>query len=324
MKTRSLNRLLMIALPLLTAGVIAWILFSNWEEIIQFPWRLNWKYLAIVLLFHVLAVAATFWAFQLMVARLGGYRDWRGGFRIYYLSILAKRLPTSLPAIGGRLVMYGQVGVPAAAVLNCILLETLLIGLGGVLVFLVFQPFYSIIPPGVALPLFAAGVLLFVGLLVRPQLFIDFTNWALKRLNKQGLTQAPGRSDIVVWVLVYSIPWLLSGVAFYYLPRAVSGIEGPGFFDALGITTLATLASLLSLILPGGLGLKEFASTALLTPWMPISTALIISLMYRLLQTGMDIAFALIALLIPSPEAALPPSQPATGAESPIKFDQPN
>jgi uncharacterized membrane protein YbhN (UPF0104 family) len=46
-------------------------------------------------------------------------------------------------------------------------------------------------------------------------------------------------------------------------------------------------------VLPGGFGLKELTSSVLLSAFMPLSAALVISLVYRLVQTLNEIVWAL-------------------------------
>ncbi len=280
-------------------GVMVYFVIRQWKDLISFPWRLDLISLFFVFFFHSLALGATFAAWHLMIRRLGGFTDWRLDLRYYYLSTLAKRLPTSIPYIGGRLAMYGQHGVPAAAILNAVFLENLLVGVGGVLVFILFLPFYSQVPAGITLPLFIAGTGLVIISLIRPQIYVEITNWLLKRMKRQTLENLPGRKDMLIWIGIYMLPWLFSGASMYFAPRAVSNMSGLGFFDALLVLTLATLVSLLYFVIPGGLALKEVTGSALLSTWMPVSVALTLMFIFRLIHTINEIVWARVVILLP-------------------------
>lgn len=291
--------LLTILLSAFVMGLLVYLIVKHWPEIAAFPWHLNLRYLTLVLFFHSLALGITFWVWHLMVARLSGFREARLNFRFYYLSTLAKRLPTALPYIGGRLALYKKVGVPGAVVVTCILMENILIGVAGAITFLLFLPFYSNVPYGVALPISVGTTILVIALIARPQLLSEFINWLLKRLKKQGLDQIPDRRDILIWTGLYILPWLFAGASLYFAPKALTTTPGPNLIDSLEVSTLATMVTLINFILPSGMGLKELTSTALLSIWMPISSALVISLVYRIIHTINEIVWALGALLVP-------------------------
>lgn len=233
-----------------------------------------------------------------MVKKLSGFNDPIISFKFYYLTNLAKRLPTSIPSIGSRLILYKQIGVSRSAIINCIALESLLIGLGGSITFISFLPFYSQVPNDFTLPL-AVGTLLLLGLLfIKPQILITISNWFLRKTHRQLLTASPNRTDLIFWTGIYIAPWIFSGIGLYLLPLSLSSIQFPSTIDAIGISTLATLITLLNIFLPGGLGLKEFAVSFLLTPYVPLSIGLVISIVWRILNTLIDIFWTLTSILI--------------------------
>jgi glycosyltransferase 2 family protein len=293
-----LHNLVTLGTSLAVIGVIIWITVRQWNDLLIFPWKVNIWIVLLIPLIHSVTVGTTFWTWHLMVKRLGGFGDLRSNLYFYYISHLAKRLPTSIPYIGGRLVMYKQVGVSGSAMMNCIVLENLLIGIAGVLTFLVFLPFYTSVPAGIVTPMVAVGLVSIGILLIRPQLLVELTNWILRRFKREGLTRVPNRSDILTWTGIYILTWLLSGVGFWFAPRAVSTITGINLVNSIEISSLSTLASLLYVVIPGGLALKEVTSSALMTIWMPFSAAMVITMIYRLLQTVNEIVWAVGTYLI--------------------------
>ena len=288
-------------LSLITMSVVltlVGVLFiGNWNDLVTFPWRFNFGNLVLAWVFHSLALGMTFIVWTLMIRRLSGFSDLRANFRFYYVSVLAKRVPMSIWYIGGRLVMYKQAGISSSSVLNGILLENMIIGLASILVFLLFLPLYSVIPDGVAVPAAVVGSILTLVILVRPQVFVELTNRVLRRFHKSELDKVPARKDILLWGGGYILTVLFAGVSLMYATRAFTDSSGPGLIDAVGIAAITTIIALLSMVLPAGAGLKELTSSALLAHWMPLPTAIVISIAYRLLQTLNEVMWALVASL---------------------------
>jgi hypothetical protein len=291
-------------LILAVIALIGVVVVREWDQIIAFPWRLDLKYLSLSLLFHSLALGTTFLVWYLMIDRLSGFNDLTLNIRFYYLSTLAKRVPTAVWYVGGRLAMYRQVGVAGSVVIGCILLENIMIAMAGALVFLTLLPMYShVLYPHLSLkvggPIALAGISLFSLLLVRPRVLVDFTNRVLRRLGRSELENVPATRDIALWVGLYTLPWLFAGASLYFAILALSDVVGPGIWDSIGISTLAMLVTILSFVLPGGFGLKELTFGALLSFWMPLSSALVLSVAYRLLQTGNEVVWAMVASTLP-------------------------
>ena len=280
-------------------GIIGWIIYTQKDAILAFPWKFDWKALLLVSLFHSIALGATFWAWYVMMARLGKFTDLAANFRYYYVSTLTKRLPTSLPYIGSRLVMYKQENVSTPVIINCILLENLLIGVAGIIAFLLFSPFYTNVPGNIIVPMVISAILLIALLFIRPEWLILVTNWALRRLHKEQITTSLSRRDILYLIGIYILPWVFAGISFYFAPRALSDFHGLSLMDSFQISMLSTLVSLLYFIIPGGLALKELTASVLMTAWMPLSAAILITFAYRIIHTLDEVMWALIALLIP-------------------------
>lgn len=301
-----MRKLVAGSLFLMVLGLMGLVIYREWDLIISFPWQLNVAYLALTLLFHSLALGSTYIVWHLMIARIGRFRDLWTNFRFYYLSTLAKRIPSAIWYVGGRLVMYGEVGVPRSAVLNCVALEILIVGIAGALVYLAFFPLYTYGSDGVIWPVAGVAITLLGVLVIRPQILIEGTNALLVRFGRKTQLPLIHRQDILIWGGLYTLPWLFGGTALFFMVKALSPHRSPDLASAIGISTLSTLVALLSTILPGGLALKEITASALLTGWMPLSAGIVISIAYRLLQTLNEVAWALLAYQIarPHPENA--------------------
>jgi hypothetical protein len=188
--------------------------------------------------------------------------------------------------------------VPSPVVINCIVLETVLVGIGGVIALVALSPFYPRVPVALVVAFSVPAAILIGLLLLRPSVFFDLTNRLLRRFNRPTLDRVPARRDVMLWTALYVLPWLFSGASFFYAPQAFSTVAGPGLLEATTISTTSMLVSLGSLFLPSGFGLREITFTFLLSPWMPLPVAIVLALAFRITHTIDEIVWALMALLL--------------------------
>jgi hypothetical protein len=242
-----------------------------------------------------------------MMKYFADYDNLGVNFRFYYLSTLAKRVPTVIWYVGGRVLMYKGVGLSGSIILNAILMENTLIGIAGAILFIILTPFYTFVTTELMLWVSSvigiAGIFIILGF---PQTYISVLNGILARFGKQTISTVPARDALMTWEGLYVLTCCFAGGSFYYLIRSLTGME-LRIVDVLGISLLSMIISLISMILPGGLGLKELTVTALLSFWMPFSTALVISIAFRLVQTVDEILWALVALGLPAPVNRMEP-----------------
>jgi len=306
-KNPFISKAIYALVPIGVIGLVFWLVMKNWEMILNFPWHIHIPSLLMAATLHSMALLVTYWVWHLMIERLSGFNNRWANLRIYYISTLAKRIPTSIPYISGRLVLYRQVGVSSAAVLNSVLLENLLIGIAGVFVLIIFWHLYTgNTPLYVTFFLGIIALVLLAYMMLRFDTIRQYGNKLLKRLNLSELDQSPTSKDFTLWIGLYSLPWFFAGGSLYFAIQGVTESVPITMGNALVISTLASLVSLLNLIIPGGLGLKEVSMTALLLPWMPASVAILFSLSYRLLHTVDEILWAVAALCIPNTTGVLP------------------
>lgn len=287
-----------IFLTILVIGVLIYIFTTNYNELSSFPWEINFYMIILLLIVHTIAMLPTFVAWHLMVSKIGQFDNLKANLKYYYLSALAKRLPTSIPYIGGRMYLYGQDGISNAAILNCSILETLLFSIAGIIAYLLIHPFYKSNQSEISLLVAIIGVVFTLVIFLWPRFLFHITNWFLFRFNKPPLISFPERKDLVLWISIYIIPWFISGYAFYLVPKALSTQISINFIDAYEITTISTLASQLYIILPGGLAIREFTASVLLTQFTTIPLAVVISIGFRITQTINEIITAVVLVLI--------------------------
>ena len=141
-------------------------------------------------------------------------------------------------------------------------------------------------------------ILPLLGLLamVHPKVIMTVMRWYY-RLRKADTSAAPelDLKHILQPLAVYFAGWLLYGVGGYLLVCVVTGGVS-GSIDArigvIGAFPFAWAAGYLVLLAPGGAGFREGALVYALGPWMSFELAIVVAVLARMCQSGLDLAIA--------------------------------
>jgi len=117
------------------------------------------------------------------------------------------------------------------------------------------------------------------------------------RLRKADTSAVPelDLKHILQPLAVYFAGWLLYGVGGYLLVCVVSGgIVGPidTQIGMIGAFLFAWAAGYLVLLAPGGAGFREGALVYALGSWMSFELAIVVAILARMCQSGLDLAIA--------------------------------
>jgi len=117
------------------------------------------------------------------------------------------------------------------------------------------------------------------------------------RLRNADTSAAPelDLKHILQPLAVYFAGWLLYGVGGYLLVCVVSGgIIGPidTQIGMVGAFPFAWAAGYLVLLAPGGAGFREGALVYALGSWMSFELAIVVAVLARMCQSGLDLSIA--------------------------------
>lgn len=190
-----------------------------------------------------------------------GWRD----VEIYSRMILMRSLPGGIWHWVGRATMYSATTkVPVRVVVAANLLEWMMFVLAAMGLFLVTVQQQPLVSRTLGVFVISVGVVL----AFRWQPSDRSSAW---RLAEGGL-----------WVLLDAVAWLL-GACIVYLFVQASGGSGVGIIDVTRAWTLTGVITLVAIIVPAGLGIREASLTWLLLPYMPGVLGLLVALLIRLL-----------------------------------------
>jgi hypothetical protein len=149
--------------------------------------------------------------------------------------------------------------------------------------------------PGTAFMLASLAVAAVVILL--PVATPRLERWTSRLLRREIPWPAPTRGELSRYTAALVLPWLAYGVAFWLFGRAVLGESAaPGLVPAAAAFVGSYVAGIIAVFAPGGLGIREAALVALLSPGIGAPAALFLAIAARLWLVGLELATAVAVL----------------------------
>jgi hypothetical protein len=282
------------AILLFCLGFLAYKAYASWEALQTYEWEVQYAWLVPSLLLFLIQTFTVIWVWRSMVDRLAPPVPFRKHVKIYCYTGLARRIPASLLwLVAGRGYLYRQLDVPFSASATASLLElelAILVGLpigtlqlGAVTA---LKTTHAVLISGLAIGL--------VAFLIRP----DLLNRMRRAIKKDMSEIELSYRDSVRWAMTYTVVWLLGGAGLFAVVRLFYDLPWQTLPEIIGVWTLASLISYLTLLTPGGFGVKELSLTFLLAFYLPEPLPLVVALAIRVLWTVYDIVAGLAAIAL--------------------------
>jgi uncharacterized membrane protein YbhN (UPF0104 family) len=117
----------------------------------------------------------------------------------------------------------------------------------------------------------------------------------LRRLGREPLPETLPLAKVLGYALLYTLAFIVEGFAVYAFARSLHPVE-PGHVPIL-LTSYAVgyAGSVAAFFIPGGLGVRDGATAAVLSVAMPVRVAVAAAIGVRLIQTALELLFAAFA-----------------------------
>ncbi len=284
-----------LAAGLLVLGFLAWTLANGWQAVTEYDWELHPGLLAaglLVLLVFYLLSGLGWGAIADRLHHPGPPA--RVTLSIWARSLLGRYVPGSVVMVVGRVVLSHERGVPRRTTVAAMAYEQLLslgVAAGGGVLFLAL---YGDGGDGRTWLL----LLLPVGLLgLHPRIFGPVSAWLLRRAGREPLPRLIATRPLLGLVGWYALTASVLGLGIWLLVRSAAGAEagGPAF---VGLAFLLAFAvSMVAVIVPSGLGIREGAFALALAQNVPGGVAVALSVGSRLALTLVELVFVAIVAL---------------------------
>lgn len=288
-KSSKINQILLVGIILLTGFVLGYLVFSNWDALINFDWNLRPAYIGISFILYSAILFLTVFVWKMVVESIGHKVAFKIHFVSYCISALGKRLPGTLWYIAWRAKIYGN-EFSAKFVTFTSGIEMAVTIIAAVITCSIFSiPLILKYKYSIYFIIFLLGMSIIV-------LHPKFIKWLLGKYNIEA--RAVKYKYLIVWIIIYIFIWCLIGIMLYAISNIIypSPITQINYF--IGTTALTGVLSRLLFFSPVKFGFGEVSYSLLLSQIMPSSIAVIVALMYRMVVVSFEIIWAIISYTI--------------------------
>lgn len=316
----------------LSAAVILLILFfivrvmiNNWDQtqeaIRKGTLKFQWVSLGVSFLFLGVALVSRSLLWHLITLRNGVALLVKDSMACWFISLLGKYIPGKVFLLAGRMYLYKHYGKDPATVAFCYLLEATceLVAAACILIlslFLLNLPLGDLSREQAALA--AGGVLAALLIFLHPRV----VGWMLGKTFRiiggmKSPVNLPCQADLLLFVLCAMCSWLLLGTGFFFMTDSIYSVS-PGLLPFLSVSfSLATVAGILSIFAPSGIGVREGALYSLIKFTIPPGIASLVVLISRVWMTMGELILSFLALFLLGYRRRNPITAPSARETSP-------
>ncbi|WP_194383513.1 lysylphosphatidylglycerol synthase domain-containing protein [Microbacterium luteum] len=300
------RRALRWALTVLVVGVVGYFfavaLWDNWDAIAAEQLAFSpWWIVATVVFALAVPLTGLLWGHIVRVldTDLDGRVSVAEAIAVQCASWLLKYIPGQVGSVVNKVVWAGKKGVSRSLVLITFVYEN------------VFLQFASIVPSALILllslgpeifgenaTLLVVPVLVLVPLaaVLYPPIFHRLVSIPARRALKREVPKeyflSTGRT--LAYIVGFLGPRALNGIGFVMIAATVSTVPPAQWLPFAAAYVLAGAIGILAFFVPSGLGVREAVIVLVLSQYIPVAEAIVISLLARLLSTVGDGLVALI------------------------------
>jgi hypothetical protein len=231
---------------------------------------------------------------------LGENFHFRDSIAITGFTTLGKYLPGKVWFAVGRVYLAKKLGIREEKGFLSVALETSLLLLASLLIFLVSPLAYEFTAMRTYLVLAVILTVLFV-IALHPFLANKILKFSSKILKRPAIHVEYNYLQVLLLSIFYAGAWIIYGIGFYLLILSFYPVNFARIIDLAGVFAISWNLGFLALFAPAGLGVREGILTLLLSFYFPKPVAIIISLLSRIWITVAEVIFALIALKLLAP-----------------------
>jgi hypothetical protein len=291
------GQIIQIGLLVLIFGFLAAFLITQWSKLPNYDWRFRpgWLVLAFACVFVFYAIQPELW--RVILRALGEDGDPVQMRSAWAKSLVARYVPTSALMVVGRVVLAERLGITRRVCLASIIYELDLAlcaaVIGGAYFFITLPALedtsarYAIL---VVIPIALAGL--------HPRLFKPTADWAFRKLGREPLPQALPYRRVVVLVPAYLAGWLLVGTGLFCFATALQPIPVEKLPYIAAAYPVAFCVSVLTFIVPSGLGTRDATLAAAMDAVLPLTVATAIAVAFRIFQTAVELSYVGIVILL--------------------------
>jgi hypothetical protein len=292
--TKRLVQVAKFAVPVILAVLIGRTIYLNWEQVRDADWQFSPLYLAVAVVLSGPWFTYRPYVWKVLLSRFGYEIPFGGAFRVVRQAELSRYVPGTVWQYLSRVYLASRWDVPATACLGATLVETVLLLLAALPAAL--WNLQEVTPVLGQYQRIVLAVFLIASIgVVHPRIL----NWwaaILARYAKQPYQELRVGWPILagIW-LSYVVLWFVLGLSLAFFVRGVMLIPLEQFPRLAGDYAASWVASILAVVAPAGMGIRDGVFGLLISRMMPLATALTVALAVRLWLTLLELVWVGIA-----------------------------
>ncbi len=207
----------------------------------------------------------------------------------FFLSLLGKYIPGKIALVLIRTEVYKGYSRKRTGI--AMLIEYVAGFAGTFLLVLTALMFNDTLIPQFIKPM-AAVVTVILLVILHPAILTRLVNSALKVLKRSPVERTPAFSRILAYTGGYFIANLIGGSGFFLVINSFATLEPTWFLVTTGVYYSASIAGLLAVFSPGGIGIREGVLFLILPALLPEPVVIVSALVMRVMITLSELALA--------------------------------
>jgi len=283
---------LQILVIVLTGYYIGREIASGLPVIKSYRWNLNfyfWGGCFLLTVPYLFAPLMWWW----IMRRLGANFSPKEGYRIWALSNIAKYLPGKVWHILGRMVLY-----PGG---KLVVMESIILEMGAVMIAGFWVMLLTLFATPLRIPV-SRGVILILGVLTLPfilkPLFLQkVIRYPVEKIKKEPFSSSPLPFSTFSFLSIFIINiifWASYGIGYFLILKSIDLHLSPLLLS--GVYAASWTLGYISLITPGGLGIREGVFVFLLKGFLPQGIPALLAILGRVVILLTETLMALFSL----------------------------
>jgi uncharacterized membrane protein YbhN (UPF0104 family) len=265
-----------------------------WENWIQVK-EAHFAFRSFPLLLSTLIFAFSYfiqiWAWYLITVKLEIAISPSDTLGSWFYSQLGKYLPGKVWLLLSRYYFYESKGKSKKAISIALYLETITVIMAAGLIFLAALALFKEVKPFYFGKTFWCSLIPFIlaFVAIHPRVLQTIFNWVLMKFQREPVALSISYSEILSILLVNIVAWVVGGIGFYLFAGSVFPVCSKYTLFLTGALAFSSTLGLIALFAPSGLGVREGVLVYFLSFIMPVSVAVIISVLTRIWMTLIEI-----------------------------------
>jgi len=258
----------------------------------SYQWNLNFYFWGGCFLLAVPYLFAPFMWWWIM-RRLGANFSLKEGYRIWALSNIAKYLPGKVWHILGRMVLY-----PGG---KLVVMESIVLEMGAVMIAGFWVMLFTLFVTPLQIPVSRIVILILGALtlpfILKPLLLQKVIRYPLEKIKKEPFPSSPLPFSTLSFLTIFLISiffWISYGIGYFLILKSIGLYSSP--FLLSGVYAASWTLGYISLITPGGLGVREGVFVFLLKGFLPLGIPALLAILGRMVILLTESSMALFSL----------------------------